>query len=149
MRLVTQRVSEASVVANGKIVGEINKGLFVLLGVKNGDTEKDADTLVEKLSKMRIMADDKDKMNLGIQDVDASVLVVSQFTLYAETKKGNRPSFTKAANPELANRLYKYFVNQLKMKGIRVQTGHFGEYMEINAKLDGPVTIIMSSENSQ
>ena len=147
MRLVVQRVNSAKVVVaeTGKVVGEIGKGLFVLLGVKDGDSEREAEVLAEKLVKLRVMADDAGKMNLSVKDVAVSVLVVSQFTLYADTSKGNRPSFIKAAEPGHAEKLYKHFVDKLKEKGVEVETGSFGEYMEIDAKLDGPVTIIIES----
>ena len=145
MRLVVQRVKRASVsvVGTSEIVGKIRKGLLVLVGVKEGDSKKDAEILVEKLAKLRIMADRTGKMNLSVKDVDASILAVSQFTLYADTSKGNRPSFIKAANPKLAQEVYEYFVAQLKEKGIKVETGRFGDYMEISALLDGPVTIVI------
>ena len=153
MRLVIQRVKKASVRVSetGKIVGNIGQGLFVLFGVKEGDTEKEAEVLAEKLVKLRIMADDKGKMNLSVKDVDASVLVVSQFTLYADTSGGNRPSFIKAAKPELAERIYNHFVEKLLKLGVKVETGQFGEYMEINADLDGPVTLFLDNnkENSK
>ena len=145
MRLLVQRVKSAKVkvAKTGKTVGKIEKGLLVLLGVKQGDEESDADILAEKLAKLRVMADEKEKMNLSVKDIDAEVLVVSQFTLYADTSGGNRPSFIKAAEPVLAEKLYKLFVSKLREKGIKVETGSFGEYMEIDAELDGPVTIIM------
>ena len=117
--------------------------MLVLLGVKQGDAENDADILAEKLAKLRVMADEKEKMNLSVKDIDAEVLVVSQFTLYADTSGGNRPSFIKAAEPGLAEKLYKLFVSKLIGLRIKVETGSFGEYMEIDAELDGPVTIIM------
>lgn len=139
MRLVIQRVRRASV----DVAGKIALGLFVLLGVGADDTKEKVDTLVDKLVKLRIMADDKDKMNLSVKDVVASVLVVSQFTLYADTKKGNRPSFIKAADPGKARQLYDYFVECLQNKGVKVETGSFGEYMKIDALLDGPVTILI------
>ena len=145
MRIVIQRVGGASVSINKEVVGNIGKGLFVLLGVKEGDTREDVDFLVQKLSKMRIMSDKNDKMNLSVKDVNASVLVVSQFTLHANTKKGNRPSFIKAAKPDLARDLYKYFVSKLIEMGIHVETGKFGAYMDIDVKLDGPVTILLDS----
>jgi len=145
MRLIVQRVISAKVkvAKTGKTVGKIEKGLLVLLGVKQGDAESDADILTEKLAKLRVMADEKEKMNLSVKDIDAEVLVVSQFTLYADTSGGNRPSFIKAAEPVLAEKLYKLFVSKLRGLGIKVETGSFGEYMEIDAELDGPVTIIM------
>ena len=124
------------------MVGEIGKGLFVLVGVGQGDTIDKADVLAEKLLKMRIMADSKDKMNLSIVDVSGEILVVSQFTLYADTSGGNRPSFVKAASPELAKEIYDVFVASLKDSGLKVETGSFGNYMEIETKLDGPVTIL-------
>ena len=147
MRLLVQRVKSAKVkvAKTGKTVGKIEKGLLVLLGVKQGDAENDADILAEKLAKLRVMADEKEKMNLSVKDIDAEVLVVSQFTLYADTSGGNRPSFIKAAEPVLAEKLYKLFVSKLRGLGIKVETGSFGEYMEIDAELDGPVTIIMES----
>ncbi|MGB6882333.1 MAG: D-aminoacyl-tRNA deacylase [Microgenomates group bacterium] len=145
MRLVVQRVkkAEVSVVETGKVIGKINNGLFVLVGVKEGDTKKDAEKLAEKLSKLRVMADKEGKMNLSVTDVDGEVLAVSQFTLNADTSKGNRPSFIKAADPKLAQEIYEYFVTQLREKGIKVETGSFGAYMGIEAELDGPVTIII------
>lgn len=145
MRLVVQRVkkAEVSVVETGKVIGKINNGLFVLVGVKEGDTKEDAEKLAEKLSKLRVMADKEGKMNLSVTDVDGGILVVSQFTLNADTSKGNRPSFIKAADPKLAQEIYEYFVAQLREKGIKVETGSFGAYMGIEAELDGPVTIII------
>jgi D-tyrosyl-tRNA(Tyr) deacylase len=143
MRLVIQRVSSASVSVGKRIVGKIDKGLFVLVGVVGSDTKKNADFLAEKLSKLRIMADEKAKMNLSVVDANASVLVVSQFTLYADTSKGNRPSFIKAAEPKLAKEIYDYFVEKLRGFGTKVETGKFGAYMDIDTKLDGPVTIIL------
>lgn len=147
MRLVVQRVKSASVkvVGSGKIVGSINKGLFVLVGVKKGDTEKDAETLAVKLSKLRVMADESDKMNLAVNDVKGQMLVVSQFTLYADTSGGNRPSFIDAALPEEAKKIYEHFVAKLKENGIKVETGSFGDYMQISAELDGPVTIVLEA----
>lgn len=143
MRLIISRVSRASVKANGGTVGEIAKGLFVLLGVKKGDTEKNAEELAEKLAKLRVMADKEDKMNLSVKDIAGEILVVSQFTLYADTSGGNRPSFIQAAEPETARRIYEKFVMKLREKGIKVETGSFGDYMEIEALLDGPVTILL------
>lgn len=141
--MVVQRVNKAKVSVGKKIVGRINKGLFVLVGVTESDSESDAQVLAEKLSKLRIMADGNDKMNLSIKDLEAGVLVVSQFTLYADTSKGNRPSFIRAAKPELAEKIYEYFVDKLKEMGIKIETGEFGAYMKIEAELDGPVTIIL------
>jgi D-tyrosyl-tRNA(Tyr) deacylase len=143
MRSVIQRVRRAKVEVKGEVVGEIGEGLFILLGVGKEDTQEDADKLVEKLLKLRIMADSHDKMNLSVMETTKEVLVVSQFTLYADMRKGNRPSFVKAASPDKARDLYKYFVGKLVERGVRVATGEFGEYMEIEAKLDGPVTIVI------
>lgn len=145
MRLVVQRVSKAGVSAQGKVVGKIGNGLFVLVGFKKGDSEKDVDLLAEKLIKLRIMADTSQKMNLSVKDVNAQILAVSQFTLYANTKDGNRPSFIEAEEPKKAEDLYNYFVDKLKDSGLDIQTGSFGEYMNIEAELDGPVTIILES----
>lgn len=132
---------------NGSVVGEISKGLFVLLGVGQDDKPKYADLLAEKLVKMRIIQDQQGKMNLSVKDIDGEILVVSQFTLYADTSDGNRPSFIKAAEPELARQVYERFVEQLKAKDIKVATGSFGEYMEIESIADGPVTIILEYPN--
>jgi D-tyrosyl-tRNA(Tyr) deacylase len=146
MRLVVQRVEKAKVVKvdDGSIVGEIGKGLFVLVGIKKGDTEKDAELLASKLSKLRVMADTEDKMNLSVNDIKGSMLVVSQFTLHADISGGNRPSFINAEEPKQAKELYEFFVSKLKENGIKVETGSFGDYMKIETVLDGPVTIIYS-----
>jgi D-tyrosyl-tRNA(Tyr) deacylase len=143
MRVLVQRVSEAKVTIKRKVVGEIKKGLFVLVGVRKGDTLKDAESLAEKLSKLRVMADKSGKMNLSVLDSKSEVLAVSQFTLHADTSQGNRPSFIAAAVPELADELYEHFVKSLRGKGIKVETGKFGAYMRIDSKLDGPVTIFL------
>lgn len=129
-------------VKDGEVVGKIGLGLFVLLGVKKGDTKKDVDILSDKISKLRVMSDESDKMNLSVSDAGGKILVVSQFTLYADTSGGNRPSFINAEEPQKAKELYEYFIDQLKKKGIEVETGSFGEYMKIETVLDGPVTII-------
>ena len=149
MRLIVQRVSKAEVTVNGKVVGKIGKGLFVLLGVKAGDGREDADYLAEKLLKLRVMVDKKDKMNLAVKDVKGSFLVVSQFTLYADISKGNRPSFIKAAEPREAQDLYEYFVAKLRENSLKVDMGSFGDYMEIDAKVDGPVTILLDSSRNE
>ena len=143
MKAVIQRVSSASVkvVETGKVSGSIDAGLFILLGVKEGDTKEQASEMAEKIAKLRIMPDNEDKMNLSILDAKGKILVVSQFTLYADTSKGNRPSFIKAAKPDLAEKIYEEFITKLKELGIEVATGSFGDYMEIQANLDGPVTI--------
>lgn len=143
MRLVVQRVKEAEVKVGGKVVGKIDKGLFVLFGVGREDKPEYADVLSEKLVNLRIMQDEQEKMNLSIKDVDGEVLIVSQFTLYADTNAGRRPSFIKAANPDLANEVYERFVEKVQQQGIKVATGEFGAYMEIKNTADGPVTIIL------
>ena len=143
MRIVVQRVKSASVSVKSKNVGEIAEGLFILVGFKKGDTTQEVDTLASKLLKLRVMADEGGKMNLSVIDSKSQILVVSQFTLYANTKDGNRPSFIEAEEPEKANELYAYFVNKLKESGLVIQTGSFGDYMKIDAKLDGPVTIVL------
>ena len=149
MRLVVQRVEKAKVQRlsqdkSWEIVGEIGKGLFVLVGVKKGDTEKDAEMLSAKLSKLRVMSDADGKMNLSVSDVGGSILVVSQFTLHADTSGGNRPSFINAEEPKRAKELYELFVKKLKENGLTVENGSFGDYMKIETVLDGPVTIIYS-----
>ena len=145
MKLVIQRIKKAQVLEkeSGNIVGQISQGLFVLLGVTQTDNEKVVDLLVDKLLKLRIMSDQNDKMNLSIQDIKGEILVVSQFTLYADTKGGRRPSFVNAAPPELARELYQKFVDALKKSGLKVETGSFGNYMEIESVVDGPVTILI------
>lgn len=144
MRLIVQRVEKAKVirVSDNLVTGEIGKGLFVLVGFKKGDTEDSVKILAEKLSKLRVMSDTQDKMNLSVTDTKSKILVVSQFTLYADTKGGNRPSFIEAENPDRARKLYDFFVESLKEKGIGVETGSFGDYMKIEVSLDGPVTIL-------
>jgi len=144
MRLVIQRVEKAKVikVEDNSVVGEIGKGLLVLVGFKKGDIEKDAELLAIKLSKLRVMSDEKDKMNLSVSNVDGKILVVSQFTLYADTGGGNRPSFINAEEPDKAEKLYEFFISNLKAAGLDIQTGSFGDYMKIETVLDGPVTIL-------
>ncbi len=139
-----QRVEKAKVIrAEGKkVVGEIEKGLFILVGFRKGDTEKKAEILADKLFKLRVMSDAKDKMNLSVQDIGGKMLVVSQFTLYADTSGGNRPSFINAEEPEKARRLYDFFIEKLRSMGVNVETGSFGDYMKIETIMDGPVTII-------
>lgn len=147
MKLVIQRVNHASVkvVKTGKISGQIDRGLFVLVGIKKGDTLKQAEELANKLVKLRVMADQEEKMNLSIKDIKGKILAVSQFTLYANTTGGNRPSFLDAALPEEAKKIYDHFVDYLKNLGVEVEIGSFGDYMKINSELDGPVTIILES----
>jgi len=147
MRLVVQRVKKAQVrvVGRQEVAGKISQGFFVLVGIKKGDLEKDADILAAKLAKLRVMADKAGKMNLSLKEAGGWVLVVSQFTLYADTKGGNRPSFIQAALPMEAEEIYGHFVAKLREKELKVETGSFGDYMEIEAVLDGPVTIILES----
>ena len=147
MRVVIQRVSEAAVKIDRTIVGEIQQGLLVLLGIETEDQVGDADYLVQKISNLRIFSDADGKMNLSIQDVGGQFLVVSQFTLHASTRKGNRPSYIRAARPEEAIPLYEYFVAELqKISASEVQTGLFGADMQVALVNDGPVTIIMDSK---
>lgn len=143
MRLVVQRVSQAKValLEENKVVGKIGKGLLVLVGIGRNDRGEYAEWLAQKLAKLRVMSDSAGKMNLSVGEVDGGVLVVSQFTLYADTSCGNRPSFVDAADPQKAKRLYNQFINLLARMNLNVQTGRFGKYMKIEAVLDGPVTI--------
>lgn len=143
MKLVIQRVSEANVKVDNKIVGQIKQGFVVLLGVGENDTKKEADYLVQKLLKLRVFTDENDKMNLSVQDRKGELLIISQFTLYADCSSGNRPSFINAAKPEKANELYEYFVEECKKTGINVQTGIFAADMKVSLVNDGPVTIIL------
>ena len=150
MRIVIQRVSRASVKVADETVGKIDNGLLVFLGISHDDQEEDVHWLAKKLMNLRIFNDDEGKMNLSLNDVDGEVLMVSQFTLHASTKKGNRPSFVKSANPNLGKRLYDYFIDYLnKEYKISVATGVFGAIMEIELLNDGPVTIIMDSKNKE
>ncbi len=143
MKAVVQRVSNANVKVNEEIVGKIENGFVVLLGVQNGDTKENADYLVKKITALRVFSDENDKMNLSLKDVNGSLLVVSQFTLCADCVKGNRPSFSGAADPKLANELYEYFVSECRKLDFKVETGIFGANMKLNLTNDGPVTIIL------
>ena len=147
MKVVLQRVKSAKVTRqeDNKIVGEIKSGLFLLLGVKKGDTQKQVDELVNKILKLRVMSDENGKMNLSVQDTKSEILLVSQFTLYANTKDGNRPSFIDAEEPIKAKVLYEYMITKLKESGLNIQTGSFGDYMKIETELDGPVTIVIEN----
>lgn len=145
MRLIVQRVTSANVKVSREEVGEIHNGAFILVGIKKRDSRKNADYLVRKLLKLRIMSDGNGKINVSLVDAKAHILAVSQFTLYANTKDGNRPSFLDAEEPEKARELYDYFINKLKNSGLTIETGSFGEYMNISAELDGPVTIILEN----
>lgn len=143
MKLVVQRVKNASVEVDKKIVGKIDKGYLVLLGVTHTDTREIADYLVKKLCNLRIFEDENGKMNLNIKQVDGSMLIVSQFTLYGDCTEGNRPSFTNAAKPDFANELYEYFCNKCSENNIHIEKGIFGADMKVSLLNDGPVTIIL------
>ena len=143
MRAVIQRVSNASVTVDGKITGQIGKGYLVLLGVGQDDTKADADRIVKKMVNLRIFPDENDKINLSLKDVEGSLLVVSQFTLYADCRHGNRPGFTLAAKPELANELYEYFMEKCRESIPVVEHGIFGAHMDVALTNDGPFTIIL------
>lgn len=146
MRVVVQRVKHASVTINGTVNGKINNGFLVLLGVQSTDSEQDVDYLVKKVTNLRIFSDENDKMNLSLKDVNGELLIVSQFTLYANCKEGNRPSFVEAAKPDVAIPLYKYFVSECRKIIPVVETGIFGADMKVDLLNDGPVTIIMDSK---
>ena len=146
MRLVIQRVNSASVSVDGKCVGRCGKGLMLLLGVGEGDTKEDAELLARKTVNLRIFTDDADKMNLSVKDIGGEALVVSNFTLLANYKKGNRPDYLSAAKPDRARELYEYFVSLVGAELVQVGTGEFGAHMNIDICADGPVTIVMDSE---
>ncbi|QVI35973.1 D-tyrosyl-tRNA(Tyr) deacylase [Lacticaseibacillus chiayiensis] len=146
MRAVVQRSLAAQVNIDGKTVGAIDHGFVVLLGVAPNDTQADSDYLAEKISKLRVFSDDAGKMNLALADVDGQILSISQFTLYADTRRGNRPSFTDAAKPALGEQLYQAFNAKLRQLGITVATGEFGGDMQVSLTNDGPVTILFDTE---
>ena len=143
MRLVVQRVKNAKVTVDNRVTGKINEGFLVLLGVTHSDTKETADFLVKKLCNLCVFKDENDKMNLSIKDINGELLIVSQFTLYADCQKGNRPSFVNSAKPEYANELYEYFVSETRKEVKNVQTGEFGAHMDVELLNDGPVTIIL------
>ena len=143
MRAVVQRVSHASVRVEGEVIGEIGKGFLILLGVAETDTEAAADRMADKICKLRIFQDENGKTNLSLADVGGEILVVSQFTLYADCSNGNRPSFTEAAKPDQANELYEYFCKQCEKNEIHVEKGIFGADMKVSLLNDGPVTVII------
>ncbi len=145
MRALAQRVSEASVSANGQLLGHIGPGLVVLLGIGRDDAEEDAEYLVTKALNLRIFDDDSGRFNLSALDVNADLLVVSQFTLYADTRKGRRPSFTGAAPPDQAQRLFQLALAKFRDSGLRVETGQFQAYMRVSIENDGPVTVMLDS----
>lgn len=143
MRIVLQRVTSASVTVDGKICGKIGKGYLVLLGIGEGDTEAECIRLADKIINLRIFSDENDKINLSLEQVGGELLVVSQFTLYADCRKGNRPNFIQAAKPDIAERLYNHFVEYCRSKGKHVETGIFGEDMKVELLNDGPFTVVL------
>ena len=149
MKVVVQRCTKASVTINNQLIGSINHGFVLLVGIESADTKEDVSWLVSKLTNLRIFSDQEGKMNLNIQDVKGEALIVSQFTLHASTKKGNRPSFIKAARPEIAIPLYELFISEMKLTGITVETGEFGADMAVELINDGPVTIIIDTQNKE
>ena len=146
MKFIIQRVSEASVTVEEKVIGQIKKGYLVLIGVGENDTKELADRYIKKMLSLRIFEDENDKTNLSLKDVDGSLLLVSQFTLYANCRKGNRPSFTQAGNPALAEELYEYIIAQCKKEVADVQTGSFGAHMKVSLVNDGPFTIFLDEQ---
>jgi D-tyrosyl-tRNA(Tyr) deacylase len=147
VKVLLQRVTSASVTVGGEVVGKIGRGLVVLVGVAEGDSPNDADYLAQKLVNLRIFADKEEKFNLSALDIKAELLLVSQFTLLADARKGRRPSFTGAAPPQRAEELFEYFVNAAKGSGLKVQTGRFQQYMQVEIHNDGPVTIMLDSRD--
>lgn len=145
MKVVIQRVSEAHVKIEGKIVGEISKGFMLLIGIDENDEKKDADWLVHKILNLRIFGDNEGKLNLSVQDISGEILCISQFTLIADYKKGNRPSFIKAAKPDKAIPLFEYFKEEISKSGLKTESGVFGADMKVSLINDGPVTITMDS----
>ena len=150
MKAVIQRVSHSSVTIENKVVAEIQKGLLILIGIEEVDLQEDINWLTSKIANLRIFGDENDVMNLSLKDVNGNVIVVSQFTLHALTKKGNRPSYIKAAKPEIAIPLYEKFITQMEQEiGKKVQTGQFGADMKVSLINDGPVTIIIDTKNKE
>lgn len=150
MRIVVQRVSQASVTIDSKIVADIQKGLLVLVGIEDADAQEDINWLCQKITNLRVFGDENDVMNLSVKDIEGDIIVVSQFTLHASTKKGNRPSYIKASKPEIAIPLYENFVKSLEKElGKKVQTGIFGADMKVLLLNDGPVTIQIDSKNKE
>lgn len=145
MKVVVQRVSEASVKVDGEIVGEIGKGLMLLVGIDENDEKADADWLVQKILNLRIFGDEDDKLNLSVKDISGEILCISQFTLIADYKKGNRPSFIKAAKPDKAIPLFDYFKEEISKSGLKTESGIFGADMKVSLINDGPVTIVIDS----
>ena len=150
MKTVIQRVSSASVNINASIVAKIQQGLLVLIGIEDADTHEDIQWLCQKIVNLRIFSDENDLMNMSVQDIDGDVIVVSQFTLHASIKKGNRPSYIKAAKPDIAIPLYQKFISQLETDlGKKIQTGTFGADMKVTLVNDGPVTIVIDTKNRE
>ncbi|MBN2413859.1 D-tyrosyl-tRNA(Tyr) deacylase [candidate division KSB1 bacterium] len=149
MRALIQRVSKASVKVDGKIIGEINKGLVVLLGVNNNDNNDTAGFLANKIINLRIFEDESGKFNLSAMDLGAEILAISQFTLYADCRRGRRPGFTEAAHPDISEPLYNQFIQLLKTSGLKVETGQFGAHMLVEIHNDGPVTIMLDSDEKR
>ena len=148
MRVVIQRVSKASVQVDSNLISSISEGLLILLGIENNDTNDDINWLIKKIANLRIFSDKNDKMNYSVLDINGDIIVVSQFTLYSKTKKGNRPSYINAAKPEIAIPLYQKFINDLSLEtGSYVYSGEFGADMQVTLTNDGPVTIIIDSKN--
>lgn len=145
MKFVIQRVKNASVTVDNEIIGQIDHGFLVLIGITSSDTKEMADSMVKKLINLRIFKDNQDKMNLSIKDIGGSLLLISQFTLYADCSHGNRPGFTNAAKPDYANDLYEYIIGECKKYDVPVKTGKFGADMKVSLLNDGPVTIILDS----
>ena len=145
MKIVIQRVSESHVKVDGKIVGEIGKGLMLLVGIDENDDKSDADWIIQKILNLRIFGDENDKLNLSVQDIKGEILCISQFTLIADYKKGNRPSFIKAAKPDKAIPLFDYFKEEISKSGLKTESGIFGADMKVSLINDGPVTIVMDS----
>ncbi len=149
MKAVVQRVGQSGVSVDGEQVSSIEKGLLILLGVQDGDTKKDADFLAEKIINLRIFEDDNAKMNISLKDINGELMVVSQFTLLGDCRKGRRPSFVKAAPPQHANDLYEYFVKQAKKMGIKTQTGVFQAMMDVSLVNQGPVTLLLDTRENK
>ena len=150
MKAVIQRVTEASVTIENEIVAQINQGLLILIGIEEADNQEDINWLTSKIANLRIFADENEVMNLSVKDINGDIIVVSQFTLHAATKKGNRPSYIKAAKPEIAIPLYKNFVSQMENEvGKKIHTGQFGADMKVALVNDGPVTIIIDTKNKE
>ena len=147
MKFVVQRVNEASVKVDGNVIGQIGKGFLVLIGVADSDTKEIADKMVKKLLGLRIFDDENDKINLSLSDVGGELLLISQFTLYANCKKGYRPSFIEAGAPDMANEMYEYIIEKCKSEGYHVETGSFGADMKVSLLNDGPFTIVLDSDN--